>query len=277
MTDFETRRKEFGAKLRRLREHHAASGRDVANELGWPQSKVSKLETGKQTPDDSDVIEWCTLLDASEARDDLLAELAELRVQQIEWRRQLRAGHRDKQTQLDQRQQRATRIRAVDITSVTGLVQTPDYARRIFRTQADLLEIPHDTEAAVKARMKRQQILYDTDKQIEILISEAALAHMITMPTELIVQLDRLATLIGMPHVRLGILPLYRQLPHVPVHGYWIVDDYVTIENITAEVEIDDPEQVALYHRLTGRLWTAAADGDDARTVLSRAAEQLAG
>jgi hypothetical protein len=253
-----------------LRQGRAVSGRDLAVDLGWPQSKVSKIETGKQTADDSDVIEWCFELDASELSAELLVELQDLRVQQFEWRRQLRAGHKDKQQQLDHRQQRAKRIRAVDIAAVTGLVQTADYARRVFTTQASLLKLPDDVNSAVKARLQRQQVLYDSDKQIEILVGESALAYPIATPEEMVVQIDRLISLIGLPHVRFGILPLHRRLPHILPHGYWIVDDVVAIENVTSEHEIDDPDQVEIYHRLTDRMWEVAAEAEEARELLFR-------
>lgn len=274
--DFEARRAAFGARLRELRERQGLTGRDAARALDWRQSKVSKLETGKQTADDSDVLAWCDLVGASESVDELLAELADLRIHQIAWRRQLRAGHRDKQARQAARHRDAHRIRAVDITSVTGLVQTPGYARQIFATQAELFDVPRDLDAAVQARVERQQILYDTSKQIEILIAEAALRHPIAPPAEMAAQIDRLQSLLGLPHIRFGLLPQQRQLPHVPAHGYWIVDDHVEIENISSEGQVDDPDQVAIYHRLTDALWTVAVDGDDARALLLRLARDYA-
>ncbi|WP_027945945.1 helix-turn-helix domain-containing protein [Amycolatopsis taiwanensis] len=275
MTDFQARREAFGNRLRALREEHRVlSGREMAKRLAWPQSRVSKIETGKQTPDHSDVIAWCDALDAPEAAQDLLAELEQLRLQQVEWRRQLRSGHRQKQLELDQRQQNAKVIRAVDIAAVPGLAQTPPYARRIFIRAADLLAVPQDADQAVAARMARQQILYQGSKTIEILVAEAALSHPIAPPDEMIVQIDRLISLVGMPHVRFGILPLFRALPHVVPHGYWIVDDRVAVETVTSELEIDDPEQVAIYHRMTDRLWKAAAEGEQAIDILRRLAEE---
>jgi hypothetical protein len=52
-------------------------------------------------------------------------------------------------------------------------------------------------------------------------------------------------------------------------HGYWIVDDTVFVENITAELQIVDPDQVAIYNRLTDQLWSVATEGDQARTLLA--------
>ncbi|MFD1052446.1 Scr1 family TA system antitoxin-like transcriptional regulator [Kibdelosporangium lantanae] len=43
--------------------------------------------------------------------------------------------------------------------------------------------------------------------------------------------------------------------------GYWIVDDAVYVEHVAGELRIDDEEQVAVYNRLTDRLWRAAGRG----------------
>ncbi|SFQ42118.1 Transcriptional regulator, contains XRE-family HTH domain [Amycolatopsis arida] len=269
MTDFEAMRAAFGARLRALRERQRLSGRDLAARLDWPQSKVSKLETGKQTAETADVVAWCAELRTDAA--DLLAELRELRAHQLTWRR-VRSGASDREAA---RQNGARRIRAVDVTSVGALVQTADYARRLCASRASLLDQPPDADAAELARVRRQEALYDSAKRIEILLGEAALAHPVADPAEMVVQLDRLMWLVGLPHVRFGILPLFRPLPHAPVHGYRIIDDHVIVENLTADIRIADPEQVAVYHRLTDRLWKAAVEGAGARAVLTRLAERF--
>ncbi|WP_406693264.1 Scr1 family TA system antitoxin-like transcriptional regulator [Saccharopolyspora sp. ID03-671] len=40
------------------------------------------------------------------------------------------------------------------------------------------------------------------------------------------------------------------------------------LEHVSAELTIDDPDQVAIYHRLMDRLRQVAAEGDEARTIL---------
>lgn len=272
VTDFEDRRETFGARLRGLRERRKISGRQLADQLGWPPAKPSKIETGRQTPTDQDVRDWCQVLDVDDAEQTtLLGERDELEVQQFAWRRELRTGHRAKQADTRERELAAHRITAVDIAAVTGLVQTPDYARRMFLTQADLLDVPaDDADAAVRERMQRGQLLYDPSKDVEILIGEAALVNPIAPPTEMRVQLDRLLSVIGLPNVHVGIIPLGARLPHFLPHGYWIIDDEVLVELVTSEIRIDDPEQVAVYRTLTERLWSVAATGDAARELLRR-------
>lgn len=262
---------EFADKLRTLRERTGLSGKEFAADVGWGNSKVSKIETGKQTLTDSELLTWLTALGVpDEDTEQLRVELRELRIHQVEWRRQLRTGHRARQEKDAQSERDATLIRAVDTAAVPGLLQTPDYARAVFASQSALLEVPDDIEASVRARMERQRILYEPGRTIEILVAEAALRHPICPAPILAAQIDRLVSAIGLPNVRLGVLPLQRQLPHVVWHGYWIVDDTVFVENITAELQIVDPDQVAIYNRLTDQLWSVAVEGDQARTLLAR-------
>lgn len=271
MSSFQKRRLEFGDRLRRLRERTGMAGKDFAAALGWHPSKVSKIELGKQTATDSDVVAWLDAAGAAESvvqhmRDDL----RELRIEQMSWRRQVRAGHRAKQEEIAASERAARTIRAVDTAAVPGLLQTPDYAREIFATQASLLEVPNDVDDAVRARMQRQQVLYEPDRTIEILVAEAAVLHPIAPAPVMAAQIHRLIATIGLPNVRFGIIPAGTVLPHVLWHGYWIVDRVVLVENISAEVRITDPEQVAIYERLTNRLWAIAVEDDHARELLTR-------
>ncbi|HET8684657.1 MAG TPA: helix-turn-helix transcriptional regulator, partial [Micromonosporaceae bacterium] len=48
-------RNALGRRLRELREQAGFSGRQLADSLSWPPSKVSKLENGRQTPSDDDI------------------------------------------------------------------------------------------------------------------------------------------------------------------------------------------------------------------------------
>jgi ribosome-binding protein aMBF1 (putative translation factor) len=44
----------LGKRLRELRQAAGLSGRQLAESLSWPPSKVSKLENSRQTPTDDD-------------------------------------------------------------------------------------------------------------------------------------------------------------------------------------------------------------------------------
>src|SRR5438105_2090078 len=111
---FEERRARFGERLRDFREQAGFNGREFAAALGegWTQSKISKLETGKQTATEDDVLEWLRTLGASEPiMEQVLEDLRQLRVDQVGWRSQIRSGHRRRQAQIAHLEKHATRIR----------------------------------------------------------------------------------------------------------------------------------------------------------------------
>lgn len=251
------------------------TGRELASALGWPHSKISKLETGKQTAEDSDVTQWLDAIGAPESTvRQMLDELTELRVSRAAWRAQLRAGHRARQQQSLDSEHTANRIRNVEYGVVPGLLQTADYARAVFRTQAELLQVPDsDVEASVRVRMQRQQVLYQ-GKDIEIIVSQHALRHPVAAPDPMLGQLDRLVSAVDIPGLRFGVLPEFRRLPNITMNGFILLDDLAQVEHVSAELTIDDPDQVAIYHRLMDRLWQVACEGDEARAVLQRIAAE---
>ncbi|MGW0901063.1 helix-turn-helix domain-containing protein, partial [Streptomyces goshikiensis] len=57
-TDFQQARVALGARLRELRTDRRLTGRQLAVLLGWTQSKISKLETGRQTATADDLLAW---------------------------------------------------------------------------------------------------------------------------------------------------------------------------------------------------------------------------
>jgi transcriptional regulator with XRE-family HTH domain len=271
---FEGRRAAFGTRLREIRENAGLSGTDLAAHLSWQQSKVSKIETGKQTATDTDVVAWLQAAGVSESVvEDFRAELRELQIAQFAWRRQLREGHRATQERLVRDDRNATTMRGLVTMAVPGLLQTPDYARAIFRSQAELLDVPaDDVEDSVAARMARQQVLYDRTKQIEFLITEAALANPVCAPEEMVGQLDRLSSVIGVVPARIGVIPAGHTVPHLIPHGFWIYDEEVRFESVSGSQRTTDADEVALYAKLLDRLWTVAVEGDEARAVFARVA-----
>ncbi|EMD22937.1 helix-turn-helix domain-containing protein [Amycolatopsis azurea] len=272
-SSFEKRREAFGERLRGLRADAGfVTGKDFARALGWNAPKVSKIENGRQTASAEDLDAWLTA--ASAAPDDveqLRAMLTGIHEAYITWKDRVRAGHRARQEESVDREARARVIRAFEVV-VPGLLQTPEYARHILTAHAELHGGRQDITEAVRSRMKRQQILFEPGRKIELLISESALRHPIAPREIMLGQIHRLIASIGMPDVRVGIVPLDVQLPYPLLHGWWIIDDVVLVETVTAELTIDDPDELAVHSRLIDMLWEVAAEGDKARDILAAAA-----
>ncbi|MEV0115893.1 helix-turn-helix transcriptional regulator [Streptomyces sp. NPDC050844] len=262
----------LGARLRELRTGAGLTGKDVAARLGWQRSRVSRLETGKQTPTATDLDEWAAAVGASHEAADLKSRLRSVLSQPRAWRRQLEAGHRGVQEKYVAEYRRTSTLRGYEATVVPGLFQTPEYARHLLIGNADLMNTPRDTEAAVAARKKRQEVLYEVDKTFRVLVWEGVLHALVCPPEVMVGQLDRLMSLIGMTSVSFGLVPFGAQLGISPKHGFWIFDEErVIVETVNTELQMESAEDVALYGRVWDRLNEAAVYGARARHLLARA------
>jgi len=167
-------------------------------------------------------------------------------------------------------------IRAYEPTVVPGTLQTPDYARHVIASGAALHQSPKDVEDAVRERMRRQELLYERGRQFHFILWEGALRAMVCPRAAMAFQLDRLAGLVGLDTVRLGIIPFTAALPLSLRHGFWIHDEaYVTVETINAGMWLDDAADVALYVRAWSTYEMVAVYGDDAHRLIGQARHAL--
>ncbi len=275
-TDYQRARAALGARLRDIRNEDNASGREMARRLAWPPSKVSKLETGKQTPTPADLEAWAAAAGQPAAAAELKGRLSGLETNYRSWRRQLAAGHRPRQDEAAVQERTTEIIRAYEATVIPGMLQTPDYARHLIQHSADLRQTVPDTEAAVLARMKRQEALHQPGRMFHALLWEGALRVLICPPESMAGQLDRLAGTIGMNTIRLGIIPLGAPMTITPRHGFWIYDErLVIVETVNAELWLDDADDITLYGKVWERLDSAAVYGARAHRLIASARAAL--
>ncbi|UXY25013.1 helix-turn-helix transcriptional regulator (plasmid) [Streptomyces cynarae] len=277
-TDYQTARQALGARLRELRVEAGLEGKDVAAKLGWQPSKVSRLQNGKQTATREDLTGWAQAIGRPDVEAELHGLLAGLEMKQRHrsWRRQLAGGHRGRQ-EIAVRQTEATKnIRGLEVSRIPGLFQTPEYARVIFDINAEFRGIPPTTEAAVEARMRRQEALYDPEKTFRFLVCEAALYHRSCPADVMAEQLDRLYNLVGQRRIELGILPFGAQLRRTAPHAFWIYDRrLVIVETISEELWLTGDEDIRLYERAWDWLAESAEYGTPARRLIGRARASL--
>ncbi|MFI8391569.1 helix-turn-helix domain-containing protein [Streptomyces sp. NPDC085540] len=275
-TDFQRAREALGARLRELRTEAHLTHRELATRLGWAHSKISKLETGKQTASIADLVSWAETTGFSDALPELKNHLRRLETHYRSWRRQLAGGHKAVQDAALAEEQRAQVIRVYETSVIPGIFQTADYARHLFTHSAQLRRSPRDVEDAVRARMRRQEVLYQRGQKYRVIIWEAALYAVIGSPEVMLGQLDRLAGIIGLDTVALGVLPFSASLDLTPKHGFWIHDERnVIVETLSAEIELKEPEDVALYLRLWDYYDRAAVYGHAAHRAIARARHSL--
>lgn len=278
VTSVQQARQALGLRLRELRRQSGLTGRELAGQLGWPASKISKLENGRQTPTDSDLRVWANATGAEKVVAELVASLHTLESQHAEWRRQLRGGLRSHQVELARLDEKTKLFRAFESTFIPGLLQTAEYARARFTQSIRVLKVPNDVDEAVRVRLQRQEILYRSDKRFHFLLTEAVLRYRLCPVEVMLAQLDRLVALSAMRNVRLGIIPFETPYSVAPAHGFWLLDeDLVIVETFSAELNLAQPPEIALYSAIFDRLAAIASYGRDARAVIVRVMEEVGG
>ncbi|MFG2378376.1 helix-turn-helix domain-containing protein [Streptomyces sp. NPDC048504] len=278
-TDYQQAREALGARLRELRFSCAGgrlTGRQLAQRLGWPGSKVSKLENGRQTATPEDLQAWAHATDQPDLYPELAARLAGFESHIRSWRRALANGFKPLHEGLSAEIERTSEMWIWEESVVPGLLQTPEYARHVVQRYSELLGGANDVEAAVRSRAQRQEWLYRPGRRLHVLMWEAALRSLICPPSVLAAQLDRLTGMIGMDTVELGIIPFTASVKIVPANGFWVLDDRLVVaEDWHAELWLDDADNIALYSKVWRTLRESAVYGADAHNVINAARRAL--
>ena len=274
----EAARGALGRRLRELRQRASLAGKDLAESLSWPGSKVSKIENGRQTPTDQDIRAWTAATGSEGEAESLLAALHNLELQHAEWQRLLKGGMRSHQQSLSAQDERTRLFRGFESTVVPGLVQTPEYAGARFAQLAGLHRVPNDISDAVRQRMRRQEMLYRPDKRFHIVITESVLRYRLVPAGIMLGQLDRLMAVASIPSVRLGVIAFSAPYAADPRHGFWLLDnDLVRVETHSAELNLRQPQEIDLYRRIFDKHAAAASYGPAARSIIGQALQDLAG
>jgi transcriptional regulator with XRE-family HTH domain len=270
-------RRALGLRLRELRRQAGLTGAGLAASLSWPASKVSKLENGRQTPTDDDILAWTAAASAPAEAEALLASLHTLETQHAEWRRVLQRGLSTHQSEIADLEGKTKVLRAFEATTVPGLLQTAEYARACLGQDPPLFGGADDVDEAVRERLRRQEVLYRPDKRLHFVVTEAALRFRRCADDAMLAQLERLVALTAMRNVRLGIIGFETHYAIGPWHGFWIFDDdLVTVETYSAELNLAQPQEIEVYGAVFDQLAAVASYGSEARAIILRAIDDLA-
>ena len=118
ITSVQQARQALGSRLRELRQHAGLTGRQLAESLSWPPSKISKLENGRQSPTDDDLRAWTRATASDGETSALLASLHTLEGQHAEWQRQLKPGLRPHQNEIARLDARTSLFRVFEATVI---------------------------------------------------------------------------------------------------------------------------------------------------------------
>jgi transcriptional regulator with XRE-family HTH domain len=267
----------LGKRLRELRRQADLSGKQLAESLAWPPSKVSKLENGRQTPTDDDIRDWTRVTNSQRETEALLASLHTLETQHSDWQRLLRTGAQAHQRTILQQDSKYRFYRVFQPCTIPGIMQTPEYARTALRRSEPLLGPREDVDAAVQIRMQRQGLLYEPERRFHFVLTEAALRYRLCTPEVMLAQLDRLLALSTLPTAKFGVIGF--ETPYAaaaPQHGFWLLDDdHVRVETFSAELNLAQPQEIEHYGKVFESLAGIASYGRAARQIVIRVIDDL--
>jgi transcriptional regulator with XRE-family HTH domain len=173
----------------------------------------------------------------------------------------------------------ASVIRAYEPTLINGLLQTPEYMRRVFE-----LSPVNDVEQRVKARINRQKLILGqkTPPRVTILLGEGSLYKHMGDTSMMRGQLEHLLDLArNNEHVTVLVQPFGAKSP--PVELSWtswqfsnsFMSDFASIPYPGGSRTVDDPQSMLLLQHLWEELCSGGASPHETMEILQTRIEDL--
>jgi transcriptional regulator with XRE-family HTH domain len=270
-------RESVARQLRDLRRNAGLTVTELASQCHWHHAKTSRIENARTPPSPTDIRAWCHATGADDQAEDLIAASQHAESLYREWRQRVRSGLRKLQDSYVELYRSTGLLRVYSPVLVPGLLQTEGYARALLSTNARLLGVPDDGAEAAAARLERSQIIHQPGHRFVMVIEEAVLFYQLGDVDAMAAQLGYLLTAGALPAVSFGIIPMAtRERTLWPQETFDVHDDtLVSIELISAEVNITQPSEIALYIKVFEQLRSMAVYGAEARALILRAIEAL--
>ncbi|MFI5492804.1 DUF5753 domain-containing protein [Actinoplanes sp. NPDC051859] len=198
-------RRELGDELRRLRGARRAA--EVAGELGWSESKLSRIETARTGISDPDLERLLRLLDPEGVDRSRLRDLAGRGRARVWWA-PYRSSVAERYDEYVAFEAEAAAICEWEAQVVPGLLQTDEYAYAVIEVGADVQD-PETVQRRTALRMARQKVLTrEPPPRLCVVLDESALRREVGGRDVLRRQLERLVEASCRPDVELRVLPL---------------------------------------------------------------------
>lgn len=247
------RRRRLSTQLRRLRDARGLTLSEAAEGAGIPRAKLGRIETSDlRTVKPTDLDALLTLYGVTDpAERDALHQLAREAKERGWWWR-----YRDVfgQEPLPDFEAEASLIRTYEVTTIPGLLQTPEYAEAVFL--GGRLTDPDRIRRQVEARLARRDILtrIDAPPRLWAVIDEAALRRPIGGPAVMAEQIKYLLRVAQYPNVDVQVLP-FSVGAHAALSGAFTILDFpdptdcsiVYVDTVDSGVIEERPEAVASY------------------------------
>lgn len=269
------RRDELSTTLHGLRTDAGLNQTEAARRAGTSQATISRFETGAQMPTEAEIERLCDIYRApARTRRALVTITRTIRQETTKARTVLRRHDTPRlQARIGGIEKASARIRGLQTAIVSGLLQTPDYARGIGSRSLTGDQL----DRFVTKRMERQEAL-DSAREFIVVQTEGSLRWHISSPEVMSAQMDALVISSERPNLRLGVIPWTVPVRGAILHGFQIFDSRAVIVGTEAATAIiTDPKDVSHYEQRFAGYEALAVFGDEARAVLARLAHEYKG
>jgi transcriptional regulator with XRE-family HTH domain len=272
------RRRQLARTLRELRVHAGLTIEAAAPKLDISASKLSRIENAHQGVDVHIVR---SMLDLFDVGGDRWTEILEL-TREASTKGWWRAYGLDDRGYLPLEAD-ATTVRDFTISLIPGLLQTPGYARALFKNS---VRSPSTAilERDVTVRMIRQERLTSTERPLELLavIDEGVLRRTLGGPHVMRAQLTRLIETSALDTVTVQILPT-EVADHPGYDGAFTILSFEDLgepdmgyaEHPMGAVHIEQAEHVARARLIFDRLRSVALSPAESVAFIGRAVAQM--
>ncbi|MEK6443665.1 helix-turn-helix domain-containing protein [Pseudonocardia sp. T1-2H] len=261
-------REDLGGALRRHRDAAGLSTSEAGKRARFSQSKVSRMETGRNVPTLADVEALADVYElAGPERDELLAMVTGVR--ELNRRLVINRDPAAVQDRVAKLERDSGHVAGFQPAAVPGLLQAPGYARAIFESGGFP---PEQVELGVLGRARRQEEARQGTTQHTVLLAAGAFDWQIGGAATMAEQINRVHDALTWPNFRIGYIPADRGVDVLPLHGFDIYDSppSVMVGLWTATAMFEEPGDVEEYRALFERLSAFADWGEDARATLPR-------
>jgi transcriptional regulator with XRE-family HTH domain len=276
------RRRRLGMELRRLRDGSNLKLEEVAAELGVAPSTLSRIETGKAPTKSAYLHQMLQMYGVTDpGQRQVLTDMA-------------REGHRKGWwAEYDDvlpsgfdifvgLEAETAAVRSYEVSVVSGLLQTADYARAVMREMFPR-HSAEQIERLVDLRMMRQRRL-DDDPPLELwaILDEAVIRRTVGGSECMRAQLERLVAMSGRQEVTIQVLP-FSCGAHAGHGGPFSILEFpersdaevAYVESGAGIIYLEKEKEVRARAEAFDRLRAAALSPPDSAGLIARAAAEL--
>jgi transcriptional regulator with XRE-family HTH domain len=270
----------LGTRLRRLREEAGLSREDACSAIRSSASKISRIELGRTAIKARDLTGLLALYGADEAERMSLLGLSRHGSVSGWWQDYGDSVPAWVKPYLGL-EQAASLIRSYDAQLVSGLLQTPGYARAVLSLPGGPAGERAERQLAV--RMRRQEILHRAGPpHLWAVIDEAALRRPVGGTAVMRAQIGHLLEISRLRHVNIQVLP-FRAGGHAAAGGPVVLlrfagdqlPDVVYLEQLASAIYPSSTTDLAYYRDMLNQLATKADPPIASTMILDQIRKEL--